>query len=260
MLLAIDTGNTNIKFALFDESGEIVKRWRIATDARRTADEYAVWLDQLIQMAGFQRTDVKAVVIATVVPRALHNLQLLAVNYFGCEALVAGRGTMEWGIDLKVAEPKSVGADRAVNAIAAQNIAPGHKLVISFGTATTFDYIGPDGSYCGGSIAPGVNLSLDALYAAAAMLPRIAIEPPPNESVIGTTTVGQMQIGIYWGYVAMIEGMIARMKAEIGNPVTVIATGGLAILFQQHGHLFDRVEPDLTLRGLAYLYRNRDKK
>jgi type III pantothenate kinase len=260
MLLAIDTGNTNVKFALFNESGEILKRWRIATDARRTADEYAVWLDQLIQMAGFQRTDVKAVVIATVVPRALHNLQLLAVNYFGCEALVAGRGTMEWGIDLKVAEPKSVGADRAVNAIAAQTIAPGHKLVISFGTATTFDYIGPDGSYCGGSIAPGVNLSLDALYAAAAMLPRIAIEPPPNESVIGTTTVGQMQIGIYWGYVAMIEGMIARMKAEIGNPVTVIATGGLAILFQQHGHLFDRVEPDLTLRGLAYLYRNRDRK
>jgi type III pantothenate kinase len=131
--------------------------------------------------------------------------------------------------------------------------------VISFGTATTFDYVGPDGSYHGGSIAPGVNLSLDALYGAAAMLPRIAIEPPPNESVIGTTTVGQMQIGIYWGYVAMIEGMIARMKNEIGEPVSVIATGGLAILFQQHGHLFDRVEPDLTLRGLALLYRNREK-
>jgi type III pantothenate kinase len=138
-------------------------------------------------------------------------------------------------------------------------LADGHKFVVSFGTATTFDYIGPDGSYRGGSIAPGVNLSLDALYGAAAMLPRIAIEPPPNESVIGTTTVGQMQIGIYWGYVAMIEGMIARMKNEIGEPVSVIATGGLAILFQQHGHLFDRVEPDLTLRGLALLYRNREK-
>ena len=258
MLLAIDTGNTNAKFALVDDTGKILQRWRIATDARRTADEYAVWLDQLIQMAGYRRADIDAVIIATVVPRALHNLQLLATRYFGCEALVAGRGAVGWGIQLRVAEPHSVGADRAVNAIAAQSLTESHKIVISFGTATTFDYIGPDGSYRGGSIAPGVNLSLDALYAAAAMLPRIAIEPPPNESVIGTTTVGQMQIGIYWGYVAMIEGMIARMKAEIGEPVSVIATGGLAILFQQHGHLFDRVEPDLTLRGLALLYRNRD--
>lgn len=258
MLLAIDTGNTNAKFALVDDTGKILQRWRIATDARCTADEYAVWLDQLIQMAGYRRSDIDAVIIATVVPRALHNLQLLATRYFGCEALVAGRGAVGWGIQLQVAEPHAVGADRAVNAIAAQSLTEGHKIVISFGTATTFDYIGPDGSYCGGSIAPGVNLSLDALYAAAAMLPRIAIEPPPNESVIGTTTVGQMQIGIYWGYVAMIEGMIARMKAEIGESVSVIATGGLAILFQQHGHLFDRVEPDLTLRGLALLYRNRE--
>ena len=206
-----------------------------------------------------KRSDIDAVIIATVVPRALHNLQLLATRYFGCEALVAGRGAVAWGIQLRVAEPQSVGADRAVNAIAAHALADGHKIVISFGTATTFDYVGSDGSYHGGSIAPGVNLSLDALYGAAAMLPRIAIEPPPNESVIGTTTVGQMQIGIYWGYVAMIEGMIARMKNEIGEPVSVIATGGLAILFQQHGHLFDRVEPDLTLRGLALLYRNREK-
>ena len=259
MLLAIDAGNTNVKFALV-EDGQIKTRWRLATDARRTADEYAVWLDQLIRMAGFQRSDIKAVIIATVVPRALHNLQLLAVRYFDCEAFIAGRDQVEWGIQLKVAEPQSVGADRAVNAVAAQELESGDKIVISFGTATTFDYIGPDGSYRGGSIAPGVNLSLDALYAAAAMLPRIAIEPPPNESVIGTTTVGQMQIGIYWGYVAMIEGMIARMKAEIGVPVKVIATGGLAILFQQHGHLFDRVEPDLTLRGLALLYRNREQK
>ena len=258
MLLAIDTGNTNAKFALVDDTGKILQRWRIATDARRTADEYAVWLDQLIQMAGYRRADIDAVIIATVVPRALHNLQLLASRYFSCEALVAGRGAVGWGIQLRVAEPHAVGADRAVNAIAAQSLTEAHKIVISFGTATTFDYIGPDGSYRGGSIAPGVNLSLDALYAAAAMLPRIAIEPPPNESVIGTTTVGQMQIGIYWGYVAMIEGMIARMKAEIGEPVSVIATGGLAILFQQHGHLFDRVEPDLTLRGLALLYRNRE--
>ncbi|MEP7349001.1 MAG: type III pantothenate kinase [Sphingorhabdus sp.] len=258
MLLAIDAGNTNVKFALF-ESGEIKTRWRIASDARRTADEYAVWLNQLLSMDGLERSVVDTVVIATVVPRALHNLQMLSSKYFGVEALIAGRGDLGWGIALKVDEPQSVGADRAVNAIAAQALEAGEKIVISFGTATTFDYISADGAYCGGSIAPGVNLSLDALYAAAAMLPRVAIEPLSDNTVIGRTTVSQMQIGIYWGYVAMIEGMLHRMKEEIGTPVKVIATGGLAALFQQHSHLFDRVEPDLTLRGIATLYeKSRD--
>jgi type III pantothenate kinase len=258
MLLAIDNGNTNVKFALVDANGAIVHRWRIATDTRRTADEYAVWLHQLLRMNGFERSQVTAVVIATVVPRALHNLQLLAEKYFGTTALIAGRAPIEWGIALKVDEPRALGADRAVNAIAAQTLSQQDKIVISFGTATTFDHIGADGAYMGGSIAPGVNLSLDALYSAAAMLPRIAIEPPPNASVIGRDTVGQMQIGIYWGYVSLIEGLISRMKAEIAAPVTVIATGGLAPLFQQHSHLFDIVEPDLTLRGIAHLYQNRD--
>jgi type III pantothenate kinase len=258
MLLAIDNGNTNVKFALIGDDGVIVQGWRIATDARRTADEYAVWLDQLLRMAGHARSDVDAVIIATVVPRALYNLQVLAQKYFGTEALIAGRTPVAWGMPLRIDEPRSLGADRAVNAIAAQALVAGDKIVISFGTATTFDHIGADGAYLGGSIAPGVNLSLDALYSAAAMLPRIGIEPPPSGSVIGTDTVGQMQIGIYWGYVSLIEGMIARMKAEIGLPVKVIATGGLAALFQQHGHLFDKVEPDLTLRGLALLYQNRD--
>ena len=257
MLIAIDNGNTNVKFALVDASGEIVQRWRIATDPKRTADEYAVWLDQLLRMEGYARADVQAVIIASVVPRALHNLQLLAEKYFKVEALIAGREPVEWGIALKVDEPRALGADRAVNAIAAQSLEAGDKIVISFGTATTFDHIGADGAYMGGSIATGVSLSLDALYNAAAMLPRIAIEPPPSASVIGRDTVGQMQIGIYWGYVSMIEGMIGRMKAEIGRPVKVIATGGLAPLFQQHGHLFDRVEPDLTLMGLAQIYASR---
>jgi type III pantothenate kinase len=258
MLLAVDNGNTNVKFALVDDAGAIIQRWRIATDARRTADEYAVWLDQLLRMEGHSRSDVTAVIVATVVPRALHNLQVLSQKYFGCEALIAGRAPVEWGIALKVDEPRALGADRAVNAIAAQALVAGEKFVISFGTATTFDHIGADGAYMGGSIAPGINLSLDALYAAAAMLPRIAIEPPPTPSVIGLDTVGQMQIGIYWGYVGLIEGLLSRMKAEIAKPVKVIATGGLAALFQQHSHLFDHVEPDLTLRGLAKLYANRE--
>ena len=257
MLLAIDVGNTNVVFALF-EGRQIKARWRIATDPRRTGDEYAVWLMQLLQIEGLERSSIKQIIISTVVPRALHNLQLLAEKYFNVEALIAGRPPVEWGIALKVDEPRALGADRAVNAIAAQTLESGDKIVISFGTATTFDHIGADGAYMGGSIATGVSLSLDALYNAAAMLPRIAIEPPPSASVIGRDTVGQMQIGIYWGYVSMIEGMIARMKAEIGRPVKVIATGGLAPLFQHHGHLFDRVEPDLTLRGIALLYTNRN--
>ncbi len=259
MLLAIETGNTNVKFALID--GEtILHRWRIATDVRRTADEYAVWLEQLLQMEGYKRGNITTVIISTVVPRALHNLTIFAGKYFNVEPLIAGRAPLAWDIDLNVDEPRAGGADRLCNAIAAQALVPGKKIVISFGTATTFDYISADGAYNGGSIAPGVNLSLDALYAAAAMLPRIAVEPPPNNSVIGKDTVSQMQIGIFTTYVAMIEGMIARMKAEIGGDVSVIATGGLAILFQQHNHLFDHVEPDLTLRGLAKLYGKRNDK
>ncbi len=257
MLLAIDVGNTNVKFALV-EGTEIKTRWRIATDARRTADEYAPWLLNVMAIEGYSKTDVEAVIIATVVPRALHNLQTLASKYFNVEALIAGRDAVEWGIAIQVDEPKSVGADRAVNSIAAHSMATGHKLMISFGTATTFDHVSDTGAYRGGIIAPGVNLSLEALVAAAAKLPRIAIEAPETDSVIGTTTESQMLIGIYWGYVSMIEGLMARMKAEIGHPVTVIATGGLATLFQQQKHLFDQVEPDLTLRGLAILYQNRD--
>lgn len=253
MLLAIDVGNTNVKFALV-EGGEIRTRWRIRTEAGRTADEYAVWLIRLMELEGFQQSDVDDVIISTVVPRATHNLQQLAQRYFKVEALIAGREPLVWPMQLDVAEPQSLGSDRAVNAIAAHALHAGDLIMISFGTATTVDHIDFKGAYKGGLIAPGINLSLEALVTAAAKLPRIAIEAPDDDSVIGRTTHSQMLIGIYWGYVAMIEGLIARMKAEIARPVKVVATGGLAVLFQQHSHLFDAVEPDLTLRGLALLY------
>lgn len=256
MLLAIDAGNTNVVFALV-EGEDIVARWRIATDPRRTADEYAVWLHQLIALQGLDAKSIEGVAIATVVPRALHNLQVLASKYFGREAAVAGRPPLEWGIELDVVEPGSVGADRVVNAIAAHAIEPGDKIVVDFGTATTFEVVDYTGAYKGGSILPGINLSLDALVAAAAKLPRIAIEAPAGNSVIGRTTEEQMLIGIYWGYVAMIEGLVARMKAEIGRPAKVIATGGLAALFERHSLVFDRVEPDLTIRGLALMWSRR---
>jgi type III pantothenate kinase len=253
MLLAIDAGNTNVVVALVDQ-GEIRARWRIATDPRRTADEYAVWLTQLLTLEGLARSDIDAVIVATVVPRALHNLQVLASKYFGVEALIAGRAPVDWGIELDVVEPASVGADRVVNAIAAHARYPGDLIVIDFGTATTFDIVDYTGAYKGGIIAPGLNLSLDALVGATAKLPRIAIRAPEDGSVIGRTTEAQMLIGIYTGYLAMIEGLIARLKKQVGRPVRVIATGGLAALFQDHDHLFDAVEPDLTIQGLAMLH------
>jgi len=254
MLLAIDAGNTNIVFALVDD-GTIRARWRIATDPRRTADQYSVWLYQLLELEGLSKADVDAVIIGTVVPRATHNLQVLASKYFGVEALIAGQGEASWPIALDVDEPHNVGADRALNAIAAHSKFPGDIVVVDFGTATTFDVVGSDGAYRGGIIAPGINLSIDALVNAAAKLPRIAIEAPEGDSVVGRTTESQMLIGIYWGYVAMMEGLIERLKKEIGRPVTVIGTGGLAALFQERTKLFDSVEPDLTIQGLSLLYQ-----
>src|SRR5215216_3649098 len=215
MLLAVDAGNTNLVFALLDK-GEIKARWRIATDPRRTADQYAVWLHQLLELEGYTKADVDAVIIGTVVPRALHNLEVLASKYFGVEPLIAGQGTAGWPMALDVDEPQNVGADRALNVIAAHEKYQGDLIVIDFGTATTFDVVDYSGAYKGGIIAPGINLSLDALVNAAAKLPRIAIEAPEgNLSVIGRTTQSQMQIGIYWGYVAMIEGLTDRMRREI---------------------------------------------
>lgn len=253
MLLAVDAGNTNIVFALM-EGLEVKTRWRIATDPRRTADEYAVWLSQLMDLQGYKLSVVDAMIVSSVVPRAIHNLEVLAQKYFKTEALIAGRPPVEWGIELDVVEPQSVGADRVVNIIAAHALDPSDLIVIDFGTATTFDVVDYTGAYKGGIIAPGINLSLDALVGNTAKLPRIALEAPDSDSVIGRTTEDQMLIGVYWGYVAMIEGLVERLKKQIGRPAKVIATGGLAVLFDKHSSVFDRIEPDLMLRGLGMMY------
>ncbi len=252
MLLAIDVGNTNAVFALFDQR-KLKARWRIATDPRRTADEYAVWLMQLLQIRGVDRKEISEIIVSTVVPRAMHNIELLAKNYFAIEPMVAGQGKASYHIEIDVPDPRSLGADRAVNAIAAHAKYSGDLIVIDFGTATTLDAIDFNGAYKGGIIAPGLNLSLDALVGNTAKLPRIAIEKPKTTSVIGTNTEDQMLIGVYWGYVAMMEGLIARMRAEIGRPAKVVATGGLAVLFAQSTDMFDAVDADLTLDGLALL-------
>jgi type III pantothenate kinase len=252
MLLAIDVGNTNVVFALFD--GRAIKaRWRIATDPRRTGDEYAVWLMQLLEIRGVSRKEVTDIIVSTVVPRALHNIDILARNYFNIEPVIAGQGKADYAMDIDVPDPRSLGADRAVNAIAAHAKYPGDLIVIDFGTATTLDVVDFRGAYKGGIIAPGINLSLDALVGNTAKLPRIAIESPKSDNVIGTNTEDQMLIGVFWGYVAMMEGLVARIKAQIGRPAKVVATGGLAVLFDEHTDIFDAVDADLTLDGLAIL-------
>ncbi|MES2492013.1 MAG: type III pantothenate kinase [Pseudomonadota bacterium] len=252
MLLAIDLGNTNVVFALF-EGRSVRARWRIATDPRRTGDEYAVWLSQLLALEGVPRDAIDQIIVATVVPRALHNIQVLADKYFNLELLIAGEDPAAYEMDIDVDQPKSLGADRAVNAIAAHQKYAGDLIIVDFGTATTLDVVDFNGAYKGGIIAPGINLSLDALVGNTAKLPRIAIEGPRSTSVIGTNTEDQMLIGVFWGYVAMMEGLIERMRTEIGRPAKVIATGGLAVLFDRHTSIFDAVDADLTINGLALL-------
>jgi type III pantothenate kinase len=257
MLLAIDSGNTNVVFAVFD--GETLKgEWRSSSDAKRTADEYAVWLSQLMRLEGIDAAKIDEAIIATVVPEALHGLKTLCRRYFNCEPLVVGERGVDIGVAVRVDAPDEVGADRLVNAASAHARFGGPLIVIDFGTATTFDVVDEDGAYCGGVIAPGINLSLDALHQAAAKLPRIAVERP--ERVIGKRTIPAMRSGIYWGYVGLIEGVVARIREEFGAEMKVIATGGLAPLFAGATPVIEHLDPDLTLRGLAQINRRNRRR
>ena len=257
MLLAADVGNTNVVFALFDLDAkggrEILARWRIATDPRRTGDEYAVWLLQLLEIGGYAREDITQIIVASVVPRADHNLTVLSEKYFGITPIMAGEGAAAWPFAIDVDQPSSLGADRALNILAAHELYGGDLIVVDFGTATKFEAVDFNGTYKGGIIAPGINLSLDALVGKTAKLPRIGIRAPGSESVIGRNTEDQMLIGVFWAHVAMMEGLIARMRAEIGRPAKVVATGGLAILFDEKTEIFDHVNADMTILGLAIL-------
>ena len=256
MLLTIDSGNTNIVFALYE--GEKQRGvWRSSSDAKRTSDEYAVWLSQLMSLRGLTASDVDAAIIATVVPEALFSLRSLCRSYFDCDPLVIGEPDVELGIGVLVDSPSEVGTDRLVNAVGAHERFGGPLIVIDFGTATTFDVVDAEGSYVGGVIAPGINLSLDALHAAAAQLPRVAVRRPP--SVIGKRTVPAMLSGIYWGYVGLIEGLVARIVEEFGTDMKVIATGGLAPLFAEGTPIIREVDPEMTLRGLASIWRRNRK-
>ncbi len=252
MLLAIDSGNTNIVFAIYD--GENRRgEWRAASDAKRTADEYGIWLTQLMAIDGLSRHDVTHAIIATVVPETLYNLKTLCRKYFNAESIIVGDTDVDIGVGVLVDEPSEVGADRLVNAASAHWRYGGPLIVIDFGTATTFDVVDENGNYFGGVISPGINLSLDALHMAAAKLPRIAVQRPKN--VIGKRTIPAMMSGIYWGYVSLIEGVLARIKEEFGSPMTVIATGGLAPLFVEATDEIQHLDTELTLRGLAEIFQ-----
>ena len=251
MLLAIEQGNTNTLFAVHDGEAWIAQ-WRTATEASRTADEYAVWLSQLLSMRGLAISQLDGCIISSVVPQSIFNLRNLSRRYLSVEPLVIGEN-VELGMTARITKPSEAGADRLVNAIGAHLVYPGDLIVIDSGTATTFDVIAADGAFEGGLIAPGINLSLQALHEAAAMLPRIAIQKP--DRVIGKDTVSNMQSGVFWGYVALIEGLVARIKAEWGKPMTVIGTGGVASLFEGATESIDRFDPDLTIRGLLEIWR-----
>jgi type III pantothenate kinase len=251
MLLVIDAGNTNIVFAVHD--GQTVRaEWRAVTDNARTADEYAVMLIPLLQLQGISFSDVHNAIIATVVPAALFNLKTLCRRYFKCEPLVVGDPDVDLGIQVLTDRPSAVGADRLVNAVAAHAAHKGALIVIDFGTATTFDIVASNGDYEGGVIAPGANLSAEALHKAAAMLPRVAVER--TQAVIGKDTEPAMRSGLFWGYIGLIEGLVKRIKEEYGQPMTVIATGGLSTLFFRQTPAIDFIDPDLTIRGLVLIH------
>ncbi len=254
MLLAIDSGNTNIVFAVFAEDGTIRGEWRSSTDTNRTADEFGIWLEQLLKLSNIERAEITSAIIATVVPATLFALKTLCRKYFDAEPLVVGEDNVDLGLEIAIEKPNEAGADRLVNAVAAHQTYGGPLIVIDFGTATTFDVIGESGSYQGGAIAPGINLSMEALHQAAAQLPRIAVSRP--DTVIGKNTVDAMLSGTFWGYVGMIEGLVTRLKQEMSaEAVRVIATGGLAPLFLEHCDVIEAADADLTLRGLMAIYR-----
>lgn len=252
MLLAIDCGNTNTLFAIHDGT-DWVAQWRSGTDSTRTADEHAVWLTQLMALQGRTFGDITACVISTVVPQALFNLRNLSRRYFKAEPVIVGEPGVRMDIEVRLDRPQDAGADRLVNALGARAVYDGALIIIDSGTATTFDVIAGDGAFEGGIIAPGINLSMQALHGAAAKLPRVAIAKPTR--VMGKDTVSAMQSGVFWGYIDLIDGLVHRLKSEYAHPMTVIATGGVVSLFDGASKAIDHYDADLTIRGLLEVWK-----
>lgn len=250
MLLAIDVGNTNIVYGLFD-GAKLVHQFRVETSRGRTADEYAVILRQLLAMRDIEAKEVTASIVASVVPALTDPMLDLVRRAFGHEALVVGPG-IRTGMAILYENPREVGADRIVNGVAAYERYRSGLIVVDFGTATTFDCVSPKGEYLGGVICPGVQISADALFARAAKLPRVEIAKPPK--VVGRNTQHSMQSGIVYGYVGLVDGLVDRLASEMGFPCAVVATGGLARLIAPLSRTIKDVDDDLTLTGLRILY------
>lgn len=250
MLLAVDCGNTNTVFALWD-GDHVIGQWRASTEWQRTADQYYVWLSTLMRLQGI-KAEISDMIISSTVPRVVFNLRVLADRYFNTRPLVVGKLECLLPVDVRVDQGTTVGPDRLVNTVAGHAKYGGNLIVVDFGTATTFDVVAADGAYVGGVIAPGVNLSLEALHHAAAALPHVDISKP--QTVIGTNTITCMQSGVFWGYVGLVREICDRIKAEHGQTMKVISTGGLAPLFQQAAELFDAYEDDLTVDGLRIIH------
>ena len=251
MLLAIDCGNTNTVFSIWD--GEtFIATWRTATEHQRTADQYYVWLSTLMAFQKIE-ADITDVIISSTVPRVVFNLRVLADRYFKTRPWVVGKSDCALPVEVRVDAGTQVGPDRLVNTVAGYDLFGGDLILVDFGTATTFDVVAADGAYIGGAIAPGVNLSLEALHQAAAALPHVDISKP--QAVIGTNTVACMQSGVFWGYVGLVREICDRIKAERNRPMKIISTGGLAPLLQQSAQLFDAFEDDLTMHGLTVIHK-----
>lgn len=257
MLLAIDCGNTNVVFAVYDGDTPL-GQWRAATKTDRTSDEYGIWLTQLIERDGIKPTAVTHAIVASVVPGKNFDLKRLCQKYFNCEPMFVGDPAVDLGIAVRVDNPKEAGADRVINALAAHTTYGGPLIIIDFGTATTFDVIDRNGDYLGGAITVGIGLAQDALVGHTARLVKVDIAPPPH--AIGRSTVQAMQSGLFLGYVALIEGMVARIVAELGEKdVHVIATGGLAELFAEHTAVIQGTAQTLTLDGLRLIWEMNER-
>lgn len=251
MLLCIDCGNTNTVMAVWD--GErFLATFRTSTEHQRTADQYYVWLSTLMVHHKIPM-QIDEVIISSTVPRVVFNLRVLADRYFGTRPLVVGKPDCLLPHAPRVDEGTTVGPDRLVNTAGAFERHGGDLVVVDFGTATTFDVVDADGAYIGGVIAPGVNLSLEALHMAAAALPHVDITKP--QRVIGTNTIACMQSGVFWGYIGLVREICDRIKGEHDTAMRVIGTGGLAPLFSQGDVLFDTIEEDLTMHGLTVIHR-----
>ena len=247
MLLAVDCGNSNTVFSVWDGSN-FIATWRISTHWQRTADQYFVWLSSLMKLNKLE-VEINEVIISSTVPRVVFNLRVLADRYFDSRPIVVGKGDCRLPVDVRVDMGTNVGPDRLVNTVAGFSRYGGNLIIVDFGTATTFDVVASDGAYIGGVIAPGVNVSLEAFHQAAAALPHVDVTKP--DRVIGTNTEACMQSGIFWGYIGLVKETTAKIKEEYGKEMKVVGTGGLVPLFQQGDDIFDIFDDDLTMRGLV---------